>query len=128
MSDAIVLDSSALLALLFKEEGASVVAGYLPNAIIGSVNLSETIAKLLEAGVPPGTASQIIGKMELDTRNFDAADAFLAAMMRPATKSHGLSLGDRACLALAQKLDAKVLTADRAWQEIDTETEIELIR
>ena len=127
MNDA-VLDASALLAVLRAEPGAERVEARLEGAIIGAVNLSEVVAKLIEDGVPEPQIRLAIGRLELDVHAFDAEHAYLAGILRKATRAFGLSFGDRACLALAQSLGAPALTADRSWSRLDLGIAIEVIR
>jgi ribonuclease VapC len=124
----IILDSSALLAVLLGEKGADLVIPVMRESILSSVNLSET----LERGVAQGHAGhKLIVQIErfgVEIRPFDRDQAVIAADLRPLTRSRGLSLGDRACLALARSLDAPVLTADQVWAELDIGIDIRLIR
>ena len=124
----IVLDASALLAVLRAEPGAERVEPRLEGARIGAVNLSEVVAKLIEDGVPEAEIRRAIGRLELDVHAFDAEHAYLAGFLRKSTRALGLSLGDRACLALAHSLDALALTADRSWSGLDLGIAIEVIR
>lgn len=128
-ADSFVLDASAVLALLGNETGAARVAECLSqHCSLSAVNLAEVITKLIDRGVPSGIAAQLAQDLELDIVSLDDAAAITAADLRSATRSLGLSLGDRACLALALSLKAKVLTADRAWQQLAVGAQIELIR
>jgi ribonuclease VapC len=124
----IILDSSALLAVLLDEKGADAVVPVMRESILSSVNLSET----LERGIAQGhTAQRLVVQIErfgVDVRPFDRDQAVIAADLRPLTRSRGLSLGDRACLALARSLNAPVLTADQVWAELDIGIDIRLIR
>lgn len=120
MSDArYVLDASALLAAMLGERGADVVAECFAEAVISAVNLSEVVAKLSERGVPDDAIRESLFDLDLDVRDFDPAQAIRAGILRNVTKAKGLSLGDRACLALAAELGATALTTDAAWQDID---------
>jgi len=122
------LDASALLALLNDEPGASVVAETIPGAIISAVNLSEVVAKLSDVGVPENVIREALGGLGLQVDDLGTALAFDAGLLRPTTRAHGLSLGDRCCLALAARLEMPALTADRAWAEADLVAEVVLIR
>ena len=124
----VVLDASALLAVLRAEPGAERVEVRLEGAIIGAVNLSEVVAKLIEDGVPEPQIRFAIGRLELDLHAFDAEHAYIAGILRKATRAFGLSFGDRACLALARSLGAPALTADRSWSRLDLGIAIEVIR
>lgn len=129
MSDArYVLDASALLAAMLRERGADVVAECFAEAVISAVNLSEVIAKLSERGVPDDAIRESLSDLDLDVRDFDPAQAMRAGILRNVTKVKGLSLGDRACLALAAELGATALTTDAAWQDIDHGIAIRLAR
>jgi PIN domain nuclease of toxin-antitoxin system len=117
MSDA-VLDASAVLALLLAEPGADQVAATLPGALLSTVNLAEIITKLCERGMPAAQARSAIETIGIEIIDFDTTQAILTAELRAATKSAGLSLGDRACLALAQTKNLPALTADQAWRHV----------
>ena len=124
-----VLDASALLALLLGEAGADRVADLLPRSSVSAVNLSEVAAKLNERGMPEVGVRAALGDLDLDVHAFDEAAAFAAGRLLQPTRGHGLSLGDRACLALAMRLDAIAATADHAWAGLDLDgLRIELIR
>lgn len=84
------------------------------------VNLSEVVAKLSEGGVPEVDIHNAIDPLELDIVAFDSKHAYQTGLLRPSTKKAGLSLGDRACLALALHLSLLALTADRAWENISS--------
>jgi len=114
VSDA-VLDSSALLALLLAEPGAEAVTRALPGALLSAVNLAEIVAKLSERGMPAGEARTAVEATGVDIVDFTADQACLCGELRGSTKARGLSLGDRACLALARTHALPVITADRAW-------------
>ncbi len=124
---AYVLDASALLALMLGEPGAAQVERRLPDCI-GAVNLSEVIAKLQERGIPGDVIDESLADLDLDVVAFDAEQALRAGLLRRATRSQGLSLGDRACLALAAVRDAIVVTTDRAWTGLAIGIRAELAR
>ncbi|MBK6768200.1 MAG: type II toxin-antitoxin system VapC family toxin [Ardenticatenales bacterium] len=129
MSDRlVVLDASALLALLLAEPGAARVAALLPDATVSAVNLSEVVAKLAEHGMPAAAIRTSIDSLNLDVRDFDARTAFEAGLLRPSTKALGLSLGDRVCLALARELGLPAITTERAWASADVGVAVEVIR
>jgi ribonuclease VapC len=124
----IVLDASAVLALVHHEAGAERVKAVLPLAALGSVNLAEVVAKLVERRIPPDAIADLLHDFDLDLHPFDEALAFETGALRASTRGRVLSLGDRACLALARRLGATVLTADRAWQGLDLGVSVEMIR
>ncbi|MBP1806957.1 type II toxin-antitoxin system VapC family toxin [Rubellimicrobium aerolatum] len=128
MSRAVVLDSSALLCLLNGELGAERVAEVLPSAVIGAVNLAEVVTKLRERGLSAEEVDEVLGGLHLDVRPLTAAQAYATGHLRPATRSLSLSLGDRACLALASELGAVALTSDRAWAGVEAGADVEVIR
>ena len=124
----VVLDASALLAFLNEEPGAERVEALLAQAVMSSVNLSEVITKLMEAGMSEVEINQVLTYLSCQVYPFEMDDAWSAAKLRPLTRAKGLSLGDRACLALAHKLGLAALTADRAWAELSWDIAVEVIR
>jgi len=124
----VVLDASAILALVNDEPGATLVAEALEEAVVSAVNLSEVVGKLLETGMPRAEAENILGGLGLEVLPFDEAAAWNAGALRTGTKKAGLSLGDRACLALAKELDLPALTADSAWAKTPAGVEVRLVR
>jgi ribonuclease VapC len=131
---AAVLDASALLAYLRDESGAEVVADAVATgAAISTVNLGEVLSRIADRGGDPARVSrQMTDRGLLDgaiaVEPFTTADAVEVARLRPPTRDLGLSLGDRACLALAKRLDTPVLTADSAWSKLDPRLEVRQIR
>lgn len=118
MNKQVVLDASAFLALLHKETGYAEVEKVLPYAIMSAVNLSEVIAVLINIGITTDEAGDIASEFINEIIPFDARQASEAAFLRKETKPHGLSFGDRACIALAQQRQLEVLTADKAWGKL----------
>lgn len=114
MSDP-VLDGSALLAFLLRESGAEQVEAQLPAAAMSAVNFTEALTKLIERGIPPANARDVILGLGIEIVDFDADQALRAATLREVTRKAGLSLGDRACLALAQQRGVSAFTSDKAW-------------
>ncbi len=123
-----VLDASALLALVQGEPGGAEVEARLRGSRISAVNLSEVLAKGLERGVGLDDGLERLEALRLRVEPFDAALAAAAAALRPATRHAGLSLGDRACLALAGRLGLPALTAEGAWRGLDVGVRIDFIR
>ena len=122
-----VLDASALLALLKREPGEERVERALADgAVISAVNLSEVVAKLAGGGTPETGIRARIGALRVDVADFDGADAFAAGLLLPATRAAGLSLGDRACIALGRRSRLPVLTADIAWTSLDLGPGVEI--
>ncbi len=124
----VVLDASAVLCLVQGEIGADRVAACIPGALISAVNLAEVVGKLAGAGMPRDDIEGALAGLGLRVAALDGSSAFAVGLLRPATRSHGLSLGDRACLALGVTTGLAVLTADRAWAAVDVDADIEVIR
>ncbi len=115
----VVLDASALLAFLGAEPGAERVAAHLnEGALMSAVNLAEVVSKLSERGMPLEAVRSAVGGLGLQLEVFDEASAYAAGDLRRLTQAQGLSLGDRACLALGIRVRSRVLTTDRAWDAI----------
>lgn len=122
----IVLDASALVAALMEEPGGDAVEAVLDTALVSTVNLAEVAAALARNGNPEGAVRAIIATLKLSSVPPDEAMALDAGLLRSITDSAGLSLGDRFCLALARRLDAPVLTADRAWRKVAERVGVEV--
>lgn len=124
-----VLDASALLAYFLQERGGDAVATALVQyPCISSLNLSEVAAYFLERQASLEETLAFVRGLPIEVVAFDSALAMAAAALRPRTRHLGLSLGDRACLALAMARNLPVLTADRAWTALDLGIEVRLIR
>lgn len=108
----VVLDASALLCLLGDEPGADRVESVLTRSVIGAANLAEVVSTLRDRGVSLGEVREALDGLHLDVRPMSPAQALTIGDLRPSTKTLGLSLGDRACLALAIDLQAEMLTTD----------------
>ncbi|TAK26104.1 MAG: PIN domain-containing protein [Chloroflexota bacterium] len=123
-----VADASALLALVLGEHGADVVAEILPQAVCSAVNWSEFAQKAAQRGVEHQRAGIYFVGLGMTIVPFDQGDAEHAARIWERTRVAGLSLGDRACLALALRLGAPAYTADRSWASLDLGIDIRTIR
>jgi PIN domain nuclease of toxin-antitoxin system len=126
----LVLDAAAVLAVVLEERGADAIRFAVAEAnvaAISAVNLSEIAAKLHDAGASHLIAAGL-SALDLTVVAFDGADALAAGALRPATRPAGLSLGDRACLALAMRLDAPAITTDRAWAGLGLPVEVIVAR
>ncbi|MEQ7156639.1 type II toxin-antitoxin system VapC family toxin [Brevundimonas aurifodinae] len=123
-----VLDASAILALLQEERGADRVEPLVENALVCSVNLSEVLAKLVDKGASPSLATTIATSLPFQVVDFDLDLACRAGQLRDTTRKQGLSLGDRACLALAEREGLPALTTDRGWSEIASRIAVDVIR
>jgi len=123
-----VLDASAVLAFLQDEPGAGSVEAKLQRSIISSVNLAEVVSKLTDRGLSTGDTRVMIGHLGFEIANVDAALGVRAGLLRRDTRAFGLSLGDRICLALAEREGLPALTTDRAWRGVPLDIEIIAIR
>ncbi|MFN0192048.1 MAG: type II toxin-antitoxin system VapC family toxin [Aestuariivirga sp.] len=124
----IVLDASALLAMLWDEPGGDQVEKASQGAAISAVNLAEVVGKLADRGIDEDSAKTYLSRFALNVAEFSEKQAYATGSLRGVTREAGLSLGDRACLSLARTLGLPVLTADRAWKNLQHGVEIKLIR
>ena len=131
MSD-LVFDSSALLAMLQGESGGERVTEYFldeRNVIhMSAVNVSEAYAVLMRDGLSEGEAWRSVRLPEIEIAVFSDDDARIAGALWKRTGKLGLSLGDRACVALGLKLGARILTVDRQWSKLKLGVAVEMIR
>lgn len=123
-----VFDSSAVLAIVFDEPGSDRALDLLDGGVISAVNHSEALAKMIEKGFLAEEALDGLAATTLQVIAFDKMQAEEAAYLRKTTASKGLSIGDRACLALAATRNGVAITTDRAWASLGLEQKIELIR
>lgn len=124
----IVLDASVILAVLGREHGSEVISRYLGNTAVSTVNLAEVQGKLMTRGVPEEEAWEGALSLAAEIVDFNSEQARLAGTLLPQTQHLGLSLGDRACLALGILLKAPVYTTDRAWKNLKLGIKVHLIR
>jgi PIN domain nuclease of toxin-antitoxin system len=124
----IVLDASALLAYLFREEGHERVAEIIDDSCLSTVNLSEVIGRFVRDGHDGPTVLRRLAASPIKIVTFSAADASRAASLIPKTERLGLSLGDRACLALAMTRGIPAVTADRSWKRLALGVPVRVIR
>jgi PIN domain nuclease of toxin-antitoxin system len=124
----VVADASAVIALLTGEPFTGLDPQRLANASISAVNLSEVLARLLAIGMPESAVDIAVANLNLRVVPFDEPQARATARLRSVTRHAGLSLGDRACLALGLRLGSPVVTADRVWASVDVGVEIVVIR
>jgi PIN domain nuclease of toxin-antitoxin system len=123
-----VLDASAVLASIFEERGNEVVRDCLAESYISAVNLAEVASKLADRGYSDESIGWMLRDYEANVVPFSATTAIESGRLRSTTRTAGLSLGDRACLALAVELGVPALTADRRWTHVRTKAKVELIR
>jgi PIN domain nuclease of toxin-antitoxin system len=123
-----VLDASALVAVLWEEPGAEAVEPLLRGAAISTVNWAEVLQRYHAAGVSTAGKRESIEALGVRIEPFTSEDAELAAALWRSTRAAGLSLGDRACLALARRIGTPAHTADRAWASLDVQVDVVVIR
>jgi len=123
-----VLDSSAVLSVILNEPGSENIAPILEGSLLSTVNLAEVHARLLQRGAAAHHAWKGILSLHCQVCSFSEEQARVAAELRNVTRPFGLSLGDRACLALAIDRKATAYTTDRAWKNLSLGIEIEVIR
>ncbi len=123
-----VLDASALLTILNQEPGKERVEAILGQATVSTVNIAETIGKLLDAGMTAADARASMELLHLEVIDFDLEMARVAGSLKQSTKKLGLSLGDRCCLALGIVRGSIVVTADRLWSRLRVGIQVEVLR
>jgi ribonuclease VapC len=125
-----VMDASALLALMQGEIGSEVVDNLLleQECVVSSVNLTEVATRLIDKGLAPEQLMRVLKEFDVQSIDFDQEQALAAAKLRLATKSAGLSLGDRACLALAQLMQGCAVTADHAWDDVKSALDVKILQ
>lgn len=128
MNREFVLDASVLLAMLHDEPGGGVIIPLLMRCVMSAVNWAEVVQKSLARGVNVAGMRDDVTSLGLTIAVFSAEDGEVAAQLWLETRSHGLSLGDRACLALALRLKLPALTTDRAWAGLKLPTKVRVIR
>ena len=124
-----VLDASALMAVINREAGVDkLTPQILKNATASTVNLAEVHGKLVQNGFSPDDAWTAANGVIHESVAFTAEQAKIAGDLVPHTRALGLSLGDRACLALGISLRVPVFTADRSWKNLSLSVRIHVIR
>ena len=114
----VVLDASALLALIKGETGGEVIENLLGNIVMSSVNISEVASILLDSSMSLEECKEVIEPFVDSIVSFDSELSFVTANLKKLTKHKGLSLGDRACIGLGMFLGLPVYTADKVWAEL----------
>lgn len=122
-----MVDASALLALLQGEPGGKSAEAAVEGSAMSAVNWSEVHHRSLARGIDVSQLRSDVEALGLELVPFAVADAELAAALWSSTRHLGLSLGDRACLALARRLERPALTADRAWLDLDVGVRVHAI-
>ena len=124
----VVLDASAILVLLRQESGFERVAAVVGDAEVSAVNLAEVGSFLAKAGQSTAQMRATLDSLRLAVVDFDEEQAVEVARLRPLTMSAGLSLGDRACLALAGLRRRPAMTTDRSWAALKLGIDVDLVR
>ena len=114
----VVLDASALLALLLDERGGEKVKAMLDGALLGAVNLAEIVSHYAKLGAARSDIEALLQPLPVRVVPIDVRLSYEAGMLRPVTLKAGLSLGDRYCLALAKREGVPAVTAERRWPDI----------
>ncbi len=115
-----VMDASALLALMQGEPGCDVVDALIQDheCIASSVNIAEVGTRLIDKGLEPAQLARTLKELDVQPIDFDLEQATLCASLRSSSEHVGLSLGDRACLALAHLVKGTAVTGDSAWSDV----------
>jgi ribonuclease VapC len=124
----VVLDASALLAFLHQESGWEKVHAILDSSWICAMNWCEVVQKADSKGLDTRTLREPLEELGLSVIPFSVEQAEIAAHLWKTTRQHGLSLADRACLALAMDNRTRVFTADKAWATLGLDLDIQLVR
>ncbi len=124
-----VLDASTLLAVSKGERGAEFVIELINSndCVISSVNMAEVATRLLDLGLPIEQLQRAVAQFGVDVIDFNQELALACAALRPMTQSAGLSLGDRACLALSKLMEGVAVTADQAWQDVQVSAGVKVL-
>ncbi len=124
-----VMDASALLALMQGEKGSNVVDQLIQEqeCIASSVNMAEVGTKLIDKGLAPAQLTRTLKELNVQSIDFDLEQATLCASLRLSTKHVGLSLGDRACLALTQLVKGTAVTGDSAWSDVAAAVDVKVL-
>lgn len=123
----VVLDASALIAMLNGERGATKVAGAIADARVSSVNYAEVVSHFIYAGMPAHEVDAMLQPLPIRVVAADQALATLAGRFRAVTAEAGLSLGDRFCLALAQRDGLPAWTSDQSWKQVADASGVKVI-
>lgn len=123
-----VLDASAILAYVHNETGSEVVGSAIDGGLVSTVNWSEVLQKAIQLDIDTIGMRDDFASIGLQFVAFDIAQAEIAGAIWSQTRHYGLSLADRACLALAMHQQVAVLTADRAWGHLDLDVDIQMLR
>lgn len=124
----VILDASAMLALIFDETGAEIVAPQARTSRILSVNFSEVLQRVISIDGNPERAEEAADRLEIGIVLFDRRLARITAELREKTSFMGASFADRACLALGLVTRLPILSSDQDWRKLDLGIDIRMIR
>ena len=127
MTSGVVLDASALLAMIREEPGGESVAGAIARARMSAVNFAEVVSYLSHADVPPAEIEEMLTPLPLVVVDADLELAWMAGRLRKNIAAAGLPLGDRFCLALAARDRLPAWTADRQWRTVSGRIDAEIV-
>jgi ribonuclease VapC len=113
-----VFDATALIALVESEPGYQRVQELVGRSTISAINVAEAVNKFVERGSALDAVQNSLRRLELLVVDWSEEMAYQSAEFTRFNQSHGLSLGDRACLTLARRLHATAVTSDRTWKRI----------
>jgi PIN domain nuclease of toxin-antitoxin system len=123
----VVLDASALIAMIKREKGFAKVAAGIAGARVSSVNYAEVVTHFIHAGMPEREVDAMLNPLPVTVVPADKGLAQIAGRLRAATAEAGLSLGDRFCLALARRDDLPAWTSDQNWKKIADAVEVKVV-
>jgi PIN domain nuclease of toxin-antitoxin system len=124
----VVFDASVVLTAVFREKGYEQVLSLEQTAMVSAVNIAEARSRLADHGLDRRAIDESLGLIDMRIVDFDAEQASLSSDLRKETRKVGLSLGDRACLALAMQKGAVAYTADKVWANVSLPIEVKVIR
>lgn len=121
-----VMDASAMLALMQAEKGWEVVDDLIreQQCVASCVNIAEVGTRMIDKGLAPSQLERTLKELDVQPVDFDLEQSTFCAELRLSTKHAGLSLGDRACLALTKLMVGTAVTSDRTWLDIAEATQI----
>jgi PIN domain nuclease of toxin-antitoxin system len=125
----IVFDASTLIALFAKETGYEFIKKQMKDAIISSVNIAEVYKYCIETqNLSEDEAKKLVKLSDIKIIEFTSDQALISASLITKTKQYGLSLGDRACIALGISGEYDIITCDQIWQKLDVDVKIMMAR
>ena len=122
------LDSSAVIALVRREQGWEKVSAALEHSVISAVNLAESMTKLIRQGGEPRLVERLLRALNIEAIPWDEDLAWASRDFCPLAWTNGISFADRACLTLARHLDSAAMTADSEWKKASHGVQVYLFR